>query len=229
MKNKYYIDIKKTIEKLIDNEEYSKALKLINEELSMPYIPMDFENYLIDNLKRIPAEKIGSDFTLSLEKVVDLLIQLDENKENFNELINQLKKYNLSQNKEEISYFFSKTKNIRNRIKVFDILCESNVDIELEYGNPNKVIAINKNKEFNKDLKVIKNKLQKYPLLIDPAMELLYEIYLSNHININNDKNDYYDLVIFTISRIFKQEEILELIDNMDKLKNKIESFVPLT
>ncbi len=228
MNNKYYEEIKISIKNFLENKEFDKVLKIINEELSMPYIPMGFENFLLKSLEEIPSKNLGNDFTLSLEKVIDLLIQLDGNKENFIELVNQLRKYNLSNSLDDVNYYFIKSQNKRHKIQVFDILCEQNVDIELDYGNPSNTIAIKNNNEFILDRELINSKLDKYPLLIEPSIELLYEIYLTTHTIKENDNKEYADLVIYTISKLFNQKEIQNLVKDKISLKNKIENFKPL-
>ena len=221
---KYYDELKNTIDNFISDEKYEKALKLINEELSMPYIPMEFEEFLINRLAKIPSSEMKETFTLSLEKVIDLLIQLDENSEPFIELVNHLSKFNLRNNKEEIEYYFSKSKNKNYRIHFFDLLCEEGIDIELEYGNPSKIQSISSNKNYLNDKEELVNKLDKFPSLVEPAMNLLKDMYLPIYIRKSIDGN-YSDLVLYTLSKIFKQNELALLVKDYNKMKKRLENF----
>ena len=45
-----------------------------------------------------------------MEKIIDLLIRLDDDKNDYSKLIFQLGKFNLKNNLEEIKYFFQKRK-----------------------------------------------------------------------------------------------------------------------
>ena len=50
MSENYYTSLIGNIEKLIDQQQFQQAFDLINEELSMPYVPMDVEEKLNDLL-----------------------------------------------------------------------------------------------------------------------------------------------------------------------------------
>lgn len=226
--NKYYIDIQAKIEEMISSEKFEDALKVINEELSMPYIPMDFESFLLESLDKIPMGDTSDSFSLSLEKIVDLLIKLDKSQSDLSELVSQLKKFNLKEETDELEYYFHKSENKRNRAMIFELLIEEKADIECSLGNPSKSTSIKEKENYKVDLQVLEDKLDKYPVLVDPAVKLLNEIYLTAHYG-QTIENNYSDMVIFTLARLFEQEELLDLVDNYEKMKENLENFTNLS
>lgn len=223
-KNQYYIDTEIKINEYILEEKFDEALKVINEELSMPYVPMDFEKFLLNAIERVPIGNINDSFSLSLEKIIDLLLKLDKTKTDLSDLIDQLKKFNLKKEKDELEYYFHKSENKRNRAMIFELLIEEKADIECELGNPSKSISVKESENYKADLDKIKDKLMKYPVLQEPGIKLLNEIYLTKHYN--QVLNKYYsDMVIFTLARLFEQQELLDLVDNFDELKKNLENF----
>lgn len=51
----YYDDVLKKIDTLIDNKEYDKALSTLKDELSVAYIPRDFEKLFEERLDRLSS------------------------------------------------------------------------------------------------------------------------------------------------------------------------------
>ena len=52
----YYDETKEKIADLIGNKEFHEALRLIENELSVPYIPKEFEKHLLEMLQKIKEE-----------------------------------------------------------------------------------------------------------------------------------------------------------------------------
>lgn len=71
----YYDECFQKIEQLIQDEKYQEAIRLISEELSMPYVPMDVENKLREYLVQCPKPSAHRD--LSDEEIEEWLF-LDE-------------------------------------------------------------------------------------------------------------------------------------------------------
>lgn len=224
MENKYYSEIKTKIKDLIAQEKYNEVTKIINEELSMPYIPMEFEKFLIETLDSLPLGDNENSFSFSLEKIVDLLIKLDESQSDYSDLISQLKKFNLVNEKDELEYYFNKSKNKRNRAMIFELLIKEKADIECEYGNTSTAKSVTESDQYLSDKEEIEKRLDKYQVLIEPSVKLLDEIYLTKHLG-QELTGSYADMVIFTLSKIFGQEELIEDINDFDELKNKLENF----
>ncbi len=224
MENKYYQEQELAIKELIANEKFEEALKSINEELSMPYIPQGFESFLLEAINSIPLSNRNDSYSLSLSKITDLLIKLDKSKNDVSDLIKHMSKFNLNEEKEELEYYFSKSTNTRNRAMVFELLINMKVDIECEYGNPSSSKSITELPNYVEDSLKIEKKLDKYPTFGEITIELLKEIYLTTHIG-QKLEGSYADMVIYTTAQMLKQEDIMELIDDLEDVKNKLESF----
>ncbi len=224
MENKYYQQQQIAIDKLVHDEKFEEALKIINEELSMPYIPNSFEEYLLNVLSSIPVTSREDSYSLSLNKIIDLLIKLDKQKNDVSDLIKGLRKFNLEDEKEELEYYFSKTNNTRNRAMVFELLIQMKVDIECDLGRTIDSTSIKEMKEYKEDVELIEKKLEKYPTFIEITIDLLNEVYLTKHAG-QQLAGEYADMVIFTTAKIFEQDEVLELITSIEDVKNKLESF----
>lgn len=69
----YYDDILKKIDQLIDNKEYEKAISTLKEELSLAYIPKDFEKTFKDRLNSISGLVENNGKTISDEEIVSYL------------------------------------------------------------------------------------------------------------------------------------------------------------
>ena len=53
MEENYYVKTLNEAKDLVKKEEYFKAMRIIEDELSMPYIPEDFEKELLSLKKAI--------------------------------------------------------------------------------------------------------------------------------------------------------------------------------
>lgn len=224
MENKYYIEIQNKIEYLINEFKNEEALILIKKELSMPYIPLKFEDFLLKSLEKIPIIGKNDSFTFSLEKIIDLLLKLDKNNNDFSDLISQLTKFNLKNEKNELEYYFSKSKNKRNRAMIFELLIKEKVNLECEYGNPSKLKPVTESENYLFDKAKLKNVLDKNPSLLITALKLLDEIYLTTYIGQKLD-GEYWEIVIFTIFKIFQDKELLTFIEDYEKMRTKLEKF----
>lgn len=69
----YYDDILKRIDQLIDNKEYEKAISTLKEELSLAYIPKDFEKTFKDRLNSISGLVDHGVKTISDEELISYL------------------------------------------------------------------------------------------------------------------------------------------------------------
>ncbi|PPE05231.1 DUF3196 family protein [Williamsoniiplasma lucivorax] len=71
----FYEELKSEIEKLCVEKKYDQALVLINSELQMPYVPQDFEQYLITLKKEISLHLIDTKHQkqYDLNEIVGLL------------------------------------------------------------------------------------------------------------------------------------------------------------
>lgn len=59
---------------LVNTNQKEKALKLVKEELSMPYIPMDFEDKFIEIYKEVAyVEREAKEYNLSRDKIEEIM------------------------------------------------------------------------------------------------------------------------------------------------------------
>ncbi len=222
--NKYYQEQQLVISKLILDEMFDEALKLINEELSMPYIPRNFESFLVESINKIPLSTRSNSYSLSLEKVIDLLLKLDKSQNDVSDLIKHMSKFNLEQEKEELEYYFNTSTNTRNRAMTFELLIKMKVDIECGMGNPTKSTSVEEMEDYIEDVKAIEEKIANHPEFKEIMIELLKEIYLTKHVGQSLEGN-FADAVICTTGIIFENEELKSLISDIDAVENKLKSF----
>lgn len=222
--NKYYQEQEMLIKELINKKQFDDALKLINEELSMPYTPSKFESFLLESLNNIPLSNRNDSYSLSLSKIIDLLLKLDKTKNDLSDVIKSMSKFNLENEKEELEYYFNKSTNTRNRCMVFELLINMKVDIECQYGNSLKSVSVLETPDYVKDVLKIEEKLSNHPSLVEITIDLLKEIYLTKHMG-QKLEGDFADLVIYTTAKILGREDILELVKDLESIKNKMHSF----
>lgn len=223
MSNKYYEEQTASINKHIEEGNFEQAAILINEELSMPYIPTKFEEYLISALERIPMTNRQDNFRLGLDKVIDLLIKLDKSKSDMTDLINSLEKFNLSAETEELEYYFANSSNKRNRATLYELLINFKVDIETPLGNPINSISVEEDERYLQDVDKIKELVDKWPEMVEVIVRLVKDIYLTKHLG-QELEGQYAQLAIYTIAKIFEQDQLLEIIEDLELVKEKMES-----
>ena len=137
--NKFYDIMLIYLHSLINTNQKEKALKLVKEELSMPYIPMNYEDKFIEVYKEVAyIEKEGKEFNLSRDKIEEILC-VEEDKNLIILAIVELCKLNIRDFFECISEFFKR--NIKNIFKVML------VDAMRGQGVNNEFVIKNKNKE----------------------------------------------------------------------------------
>lgn len=227
--NKYYQEIKEKILQLISEEKLDEARKIVQEELSMPYIPREFEEFLQQIDVDLFDNSIGDglEYNLSVGKIIEILLQVDNDEDDSSILIDELNKFNLSSFQEDIQYFFDNSEKTTHRLLVLDILVNQKVDMDIQgYGNPKDIKAIKEYKEYTEDHSLLIDRLDKYPIISGLGEHLLKCIYTSIYVGIDVTKVGLWtDFVIYTISLIFEEEEIKELIVDIENVNNKLEMF----
>ncbi|KAF5295741.1 hypothetical protein FQA39_LY12914 [Lamprigera yunnana] len=75
----YYDEMINEIKELIKNQEFGKALKIIQTELDMPYIPNDIEKQLVAFQKELTANDVkNTRVNFSIDKIKEMLLSTDE-------------------------------------------------------------------------------------------------------------------------------------------------------
>ena len=143
---------------LINIGEKKKALKLVKEELSMPYIPMNFEDKFLEIYKEIAyIEKEGKEYNLSREKIEEILCY-EEDKNLIILAIVELCKLNIRDFFSSISEFFKR--DVKNVYKVML------VDAMRGQGVTNEFLLKNKDKEYKVIPTFSENVLESHPYIL---------------------------------------------------------------
>lgn len=153
--NKFYDIMIIYLNSLINIGEKEKALKLVKEELSMPYIPMNFEDKFIEIYKEVAyIEKEGKEYNLSREKIEEILY-VEEDKNLIILAIVELCKLNIRDFFNCISEFFKR--DVKNIYKVML------VDALRGQGVNDEFILTNKGKEYRLVPSFCENVLESKP------------------------------------------------------------------
>jgi len=148
----YYEEVLAKINQLMEAEHYDEALKLIDLELSMPYVPKELETKLIDYRKEILSMVTKpNENNFSGELIFSLLendnLSLDEKIG----LLQKLEKVNVRNYLTQVNQFLnSKNKNELKTILIY-LLANQEVDHEFTYENNLQKVTINPKKyDFKK-------------------------------------------------------------------------------
>ena len=219
--NKFYDIMIIYLHSLINTDQKEKALKLVKEELSMPYIPMGFENEFIEIYKEVAyIEKEGKEYNLSREKIEEILCT-EEDKNLIILAIVELCKLNIRDFFDSISEFFKR--NIKNIYKVMliDALRGQGVNKEFIIKNNNneyKVIpAYSENVLECKDYIYIRKMLEdkignKEVTIASMALENLM-LYLSDIYPCSLDEDEYSSIACalhYYVSKMYDESLLLE-------------------
>ena len=220
---------------LIKSNNKEKALKLVKEELSMPYIPALYEERFKEIYRELSyKEKEAKEFVLSRDKIREIL----ENNEDKNIIILaivEMCKLNIRDFIDSIQIFFSrKLRNIY-KVMIIDALRSQGVNFVFDLNNEGEIIKINPSTSENvlesEDYSIIKKILEdnigkKDPNLLSLATENLM-LYLSEIYPKKVAVSDYetlaYCIHLFSL-RMYGEEvndNELGLIYNIDKEKEE--------
>ena len=146
--NKFYDVMILYLQSLIASNNKEKALKLVKEELAMPYIPGDYEEKFKQIYHELSyKERESRDFTLSIEKIKEILETYDdsvyEDKLSIIRAIIEMSKLNIREFIDSIAVFFKR--NLRNiyKVMVIDALRSQGVNWEFDFVNGSESTSIN--------------------------------------------------------------------------------------
>lgn len=225
-KNNYYDQIIFDIKDFINKKEYDKASKIIEDELNMPYIPLDFEDKLF-NIKKNLSLKFNDDRnkkynSISIAWYFDFL--RNEKIDFFEkfEIIKNFDSFNLRNNFLILKKIFFDTKiNDLLKLKLLLIIkrqeIKKDIDILFSDGkkenfNLEKIEDFYLNKNFLEDLNLIEIFLFKDPVIKNFSfliLEIFYIFELRKKNIWNKEKNLFY-LKSMYISAIFFQNQNLQ-------------------
>jgi len=183
----YYEEVLAKINQLMETEKYDEALKLIDLELSMPYVPKDLETKLIDYRKAIlTVITKTSESNFSGELIFSLLkndnLSLDEKIG----LLQKLEKVNLRNYLTDVEQFLNSENQNELKTVLIYLLANQEIDHEFSYKNSLQKVVINpKTYDFEKSelipLELI-NHLEKilpheYPQLLEMGKIVVANLY----------------------------------------------------
>ena len=125
-----------------------------------------------------------------------------------------------------MEYYFHKSNNKRNRAMIFELLINEKADIECEYGITSESVSIREFSGYKEDLESINKNLKYSEMLNHQAIKLLDEIYLTKHVG-QKIYPPYSDMVLYTIAKIFNEDKLIDQITDLEKMKEKLETFKP--
>ena len=175
----YYEELIKNIEELISSNKLDEARKLINEELSLPYIPKDIEEKLLiysDTLK----ENSRVRNSLDDDEIVEYLLSKDEK-----QLIavDTLSKKNLRDYIDVCEEFLKGNGNVNAKALLIDSLIRQSINYDFIYVNNSLLLKFNpvnlqiieETDGFIEASKAISDNYFKDPSKIQLGLQLLFK------------------------------------------------------
>lgn len=175
----YYDELLVSIESLINKQDFENAKKLIDDELKMPYVPIDIENKLYEFRKLCLSDKsLNHNFDLNL-----LEEYLNGTKEQALIAINQLSKLNIRNYLDIIITFLNENEDDALKGILIDIMIEQHINESITINKDGLIYefipsALDRPFEspcFQKALSILNELLMSYPSLLKMAQQLLIE------------------------------------------------------
>ena len=179
--NDYYQEIKTEIDTYLQNKNYEEALFVIKKELEMPYIPSEFETYLIQTKKDI-IFLLNENKKDSEESLETLLNQMLHGKPQVQLMaVSKLINHNLRSCVNEIKEYFSKQPLPEAVLLLIDALAEQEIQEEFTvkkngieytfYGD--SITPVSKSEGFLKANEELNKLYDKNPSMLQIARKVL--------------------------------------------------------
>lgn len=211
----YYDELINEIENFVKKNEIDKAIKIIESELSMPYIPKKYEVKMKNIYKKIKVNGVTSNH-YSKEQIINMFLK-KEKKNNFLLELSQLMiNYNWFDYTQEIQMIFN-DKSINNSIKanIYNILSIQNISYEFKIDNykinPFKNKTTYETEFAIKNFDFLTNKIIQEPNLIEISKKNLV-FYLVNQfpnslfIPYKNISDDLIQISRLMLGQIYKNQ-----------------------
>ena len=174
----YYKELVSNIEKAIESADYDKASKLIDDELSLPYVPKDVLEKLREFKENIPAKDINR--TLSEEEIREYL---KGNEYRQLVAVEQLNKLNLREYYDLCNEYLKSDGFINAKVLLVESLVRQEISDEytmLKDGMlfnfiPRYVMLPEESEGYNTALKILSDHYMKEPSYFLMARDLLYK------------------------------------------------------
>lgn len=126
----YYEDILKKVENLKQNQEYETCFKILEEELSMPYIPKEYEDRLVADYNECRS-MVRQDRTQKVYDEDDIAALLNGSLDEAFLAIEQLKKSNIRNHLTEIQDYLNNDPHYLVRSFLMEAMMEQNITDEI--------------------------------------------------------------------------------------------------
>lgn len=231
----YYIGIIEKIENLVSDSQIDKAIFILEDELSAPYIPLNFQNILEEKLTNLTADKkyfshIKKYENFSKEELLNSIVEKDAL--NIFAMENFFNRYRNNFSKSDLSFFenIMLSKTLKNEYKtlIVENLIYAEIKGTINFYNANfskehkidleNLTIITASNLYNNILSIISDLALKEPSVFEMAKTILLLIF---HYFFPTEPNfDYKDLakgifdyILFSLQGIdFKNNEINDLI-----------------
>ena len=175
----YYDELLTTIESLINNQKFIDAQKMIDDELKMPYVPMEIEQKLND-FRKLCQTEIPSNHYYDLNLLEE---HLNGSKDQALMAIYQLSKLNIRNYLDIIISFMNKSEDDALKGVLIDIMIEQNINESITISKdglmyefiPSALDRPFENLCFKETLNILNELLMSYPSLLKMAQQLLVE------------------------------------------------------
>ncbi len=137
MKNDYYQEIIQDIEEKMQSNP-QEAKRLIENELSMPYIPMDIEHRLLECQRSLRALMNNNSFHINLECIEEYLLSDDQHKQL--KAIETLNRCNAREYSEAIQKYFDSKPHLNLQALMIDTLISQQIRDEYQVSHQGQEI-----------------------------------------------------------------------------------------
>lgn len=174
----YYEKLTIDIQELIESKQYEKAKNLIENELSLPYVPAETEAKLRDYYELIPKDVIFK--ALSDEDIV-LYLKSDPAKQL--RAVEELNKRNLRECIDICNEYLSSDGFVNAKVLLIDSLIRQDISEEIHYTNngleytfiPKYVVPVEISLGYTKAIKILSDAYMKEPSKFELAKELVFK------------------------------------------------------
>lgn len=176
----YYDDTLKKIDKLIDEEKYEEALDILKEELSLAYVPKEFEDKFKNLLSQISQYTNNSSKELSDEEIINYL-HSDKEKQLIG--VSVLASKNLRNYVDEVNEYLSGDGFINAKVILIDELIKQELSETFKYINegveyefiPKYILSPENSDGYLEACQLLQDEYLKEPSKYRLALDLLYK------------------------------------------------------
>lgn len=174
----YYEELISKLDKFIKNNEFLKAKEIIDNELKLPYIPIDVLNKLNDYKALIPKESVK--FSLNDDEIIDYL---KANPEKQLIAVECLNKKNLREYIDVCNEYLKSDGFINAKVLLIDSLIKQDIGDDIYFNNdgleytfiPKYIMPPEESVGFIVAIKRLNDLFMKEPSMLEMAKSLVYK------------------------------------------------------